>query len=50
MANEIALLISELMYEPAYQVKKYATASLLCIVEKQLLNNGTRSNYFFFLV
>lgn len=38
--NELALLISDLMYEPTYQVKKYATASLLCIVEKQLLNNG----------
>lgn len=39
MPNEIALLISDLMQEPTYQVKKYATASLLCIVERQLLNN-----------
>lgn len=39
MPNELALLISDLMQEPTYQVKKYATASLLCIVERQLLNN-----------
>merc|ERR1712127_515217 len=34
MPNELALLISDLMQEPTYQVKKYATASLLCIVER----------------
>lgn len=37
--NELALLISDLMHEPTYQVKKYSTASLICIVERQLLNN-----------
>lgn len=41
MSYELALLISNLMQEPTYQVKKYATASLLCIIERRLLDNGT---------
>lgn len=40
MANRLAILISDLMREPAYQVKKCATASLLYIIEKQLLDNN----------
>jgi len=40
MSHELATLISSLMLEPTYQVKKYATASLLCIVERRLLDNG----------
>lgn len=40
MANELAQLISDLMQEPTYQVKKYATNSTLCLIERQLLNNG----------
>ena len=40
MPNELAMLISDLMHEPTYQVKKYATTSLLCMVERQLLNHG----------
>ena len=44
MSYELALLISNLMQEPTYQVKKYATASLLCIIERRLLDNGN-SNF-----
>lgn len=39
MSYELAVLISNVMQEPTYQVKKYATASLLCIVERRLLDN-----------
>ena len=50
MPNELALLISDLMHEPTYQVKKYATASLLCIIERQLLNNGKKLTLKYFLL
>jgi hypothetical protein len=40
MANELALLIRDLLNDTAYQVKKCATASLLYIVEKQLLETN----------
>jgi len=44
MTHELAMLISSLMQEPTYQVKKYATASLLCIIERRLLDNNQIEN------
>lgn len=40
MPYNLAVLINDLMREQAYQVKKCATASILYIIEKQLLNNS----------
>jgi hypothetical protein len=40
MPGELAFIISELMREQTYQVKKCATSSLIFIVERKLLNNG----------
>ncbi|CAF0880913.1 unnamed protein product [Brachionus calyciflorus] len=39
MVNQLTLLISDLMPENAYQVKKCASSGLLSIVEKQLVDN-----------
>lgn len=38
MPQELALLINDLMREPAYQVKKCATTSLLFVLDKRLLD------------
>lgn len=52
MVNQLTVLISDLMPETAYQVKKCASSALLNLVEKQLVENRkyTFASLKFFLI